>query len=86
MFGTEKKEAKKDAAAKIDYVIKVEAARTTKNDAIIIVEFKDYEGDLIARQNGDWTCNGKSIKGGNGGKSVFGMVQLQSAIIQIVLG
>ena len=42
-----------------------------KNDAIIIVEFKDYEGHLIARQNGDWTCDGKAIKGGSGGKTVY---------------
>lgn len=46
MFGTEKKEAKKDAAAKIDYVIKVEAARTTKNDAIIMVDL-DVNGVKI---------------------------------------
>ena len=42
-----------------------------KQDAIVIVEFKDYEGNLEARQNGDWTCNGKVIKGGSGAKSVF---------------
>lgn len=46
MFGTEKKEAKKDAAAKVDYVIKVEAARTTKNDAIIMVDL-DVNGVKI---------------------------------------
>lgn len=46
MFGTEKKEAKKDAANKIDYVIKVEAARTTKNDAIIMVDL-DVNGVKI---------------------------------------
>lgn len=46
MFGTEKKEAKKDAANKVDYVIKVEAARTTKNDAIIMVDL-DVNGVKI---------------------------------------
>lgn len=46
MFGTEKKEAKKDAAEKIDYVIKVEAARTTKNDAIIMLDL-DVNGVKI---------------------------------------
>lgn len=46
MFGTEKKEAKKDAAEKIDYVIKVEAVRTTKNDAIIMVDL-DVNGVKI---------------------------------------
>jgi hypothetical protein len=56
-----------------------------KNDAIIIVEFKDYEGDLIARQNGDWTCNGKSIKGGNGGKSVFEQLRKNQRILRKVI-
>lgn len=46
MFGTEKKEAKKDAAAKVDYVIKVEAARTTKNEAIVMVDL-DVNGVKI---------------------------------------
>lgn len=46
MFGTEKKEAKKDAATKIDYVIKVEAVRSTKNDAIIMVDL-DVNGVKI---------------------------------------
>lgn len=46
MFGTEKKEAKKEAANKVDYVIKVEAARTTKNDAIIMVDL-DVNGVKI---------------------------------------
>ena len=46
MFGTEKKKAKKEAANKVDYVIKVEAARTTKNDAIIMVDL-DVNGVKI---------------------------------------
>lgn len=38
MFGTNK-EAKKEAASnKVDYVIEVEAARATKNDAIVMVD------------------------------------------------
>lgn len=46
MFGTnEKKEVKKDAA-KIDYKIKVEAARATKNDSIIMVDL-DVNGVKI---------------------------------------
>lgn len=46
MFGTnEKKEVKKDAA-KIDYNIKVEAARATKNDSIIMVDL-DVNGVKI---------------------------------------
>ena len=46
MFGTEKKEVKKDAAEKVDYIIKVEAARATKNDSIIMVDL-DVNGVKI---------------------------------------
>ena len=56
-----------------------------KNDAIIIVEFKDYEGNLIARQNGDWTCDGKAIKGGNGGKSVFEQLRKNQRILRRII-
>lgn len=45
MFGTNK-EVKKEAASKVDYIIKVEAARTTKNDAIIMIDL-DVNGIKI---------------------------------------
>ena len=45
MFDT-KKEAKKDAAEKVLYKIKVEAARATKNDSIIMVDL-DVNGIKI---------------------------------------
>lgn len=39
MFGTKKEvEKKADAAEKIDFNIKVEAARTTKNDSIVMID------------------------------------------------
>jgi superfamily I DNA/RNA helicase len=56
-----------------------------KSDAIIIVEFKDYEGGLVARQNGDWTCDGKAIKGGSGGKSVFEQLRKNQRILRRVI-
>lgn len=46
-----------------------------KNDAVIIVEFKDYSGSLMARQNGDWTCDHLSIHGGSNNKTVFRQLQ-----------
>ena len=60
MFGTEKKEAKKDAAAKVDYVIKVEASRTTKNDAIIMVDLNrlKYVNDTYGHEKGDFYIKG----------------------------
>ena len=45
MFGTNK-EVKKDAAEKIEYIIKVEAARATKNDSIVMVDL-DVNGVKI---------------------------------------
>lgn len=46
MFGTEKKEVKKATADKVEYKISVEAARTTKNDAIIMIDL-DVNGIKI---------------------------------------
>lgn len=45
MFGTNK-EVKKDAAEKVEYIIKVEAARATKNDSIVMVDL-DVNGVKI---------------------------------------
>lgn len=36
-----------------------------KKDAIIAIEFKNYGGKIIANENGEWTCDGKTIKGGS---------------------
>ena len=36
-----------------------------KKDAIIVIEFKNYGGKVIANENGEWICNGKAIKGGS---------------------
>lgn len=36
-----------------------------KKDAIISIEFKNYGGNVIANENGEWTCDGKIIKGGS---------------------
>ena len=46
MFGTEKKEVKKEAANKVDYVIKVDKVIKTKNDSILILNL-DVNGVLI---------------------------------------
>lgn len=59
MFGTEKKEAKQDA--KRSYEIKVDAARATKNDAIVMVDL-DVNGvkikscmlkEIIVKEDGE---------------------------------
>lgn len=38
MFGTNKKEKKTEAAETLDFNIKVESARTTKNDSIVMID------------------------------------------------
>ena len=55
MFGTEKKEVKKEAAEKVPYNITVDAVRSTKNDKILML-------DLIV--NGIWikSCMLKEVE------------------------
>lgn len=36
-----------------------------KKDAIVVIELKNYGGKVIANENGEWTCDGKVIKGGS---------------------
>lgn len=36
-----------------------------KKDAIISIEFKNYGGNVIANENGEWKCDGEIIKGGS---------------------
>lgn len=46
-----------------------------KQDAIIIVEFKNYGGKIIVRENGDSEMsNGTVIKGGGSGKTLYQQV------------
>ena len=52
-----------------------------KNDAIIAVEFKNYGGKITASENGDWTSDGKVIKGGSR-KSVYQQARVNHAAIR----
>lgn len=45
-------------------------ALVIKNDGIIAIEFKNYGGQIVAVENGDWTADGKKINGGSG-KTVY---------------
>lgn len=36
-----------------------------KKDAIISIEFKNYGGKIVANENGEWTADGVTIKGGS---------------------
>ena len=52
-----------------------------KHDAIIAVEFKNYGGKIIAKENGDWTANGVIIKGGSR-KTVYQQARVNHAAIK----
>lgn len=46
-----------------------------KEDAIIILELKDHSGKIVARMNGEWTCDGEVVRGGSN-KTVFEQIQV----------
>ncbi len=46
-----------------------------KEDAIIILELKDHSGRIVARMNGEWTCEGEVVRGGSN-KTVFEQIQV----------
>lgn len=52
-----------------------------KKDAIIAIEFKNYGGKVIANENGEWTCDGKVIKGGCR-KTVLQQARINHSIIK----
>lgn len=52
-----------------------------KRDAIIAVEFKNYGGKIIANENGEWTCDGKVIKGGSR-KTVLQQARINHSIVK----
>lgn len=52
-----------------------------KKDAIIVVEFKNYGGKVVANENGDWICEGKMIKGGSH-KTVLQQARINHSIVK----
>lgn len=52
-----------------------------KKDAIIAIEFKNYGGNVIASENGEWKCDGKSIKGGSR-KTVLQQARINHSIVK----
>ena len=66
MFGTNK-EVKKDAAAKVKYIIKVEAARATKNDEIVMVDLdvNDIKINSCMLKEATVTKDGEKYKKGD---------------------
>ena len=52
-----------------------------KKDAIISIEFKNYGGNVVANENGEWTCNGKIIKGGSR-KTVLQQARINHSIVK----
>lgn len=52
-----------------------------KNDAIIAIEFKNYGGNIVAVENGDWKSNGTIIKGGSR-KTVYQQARVNHAALK----
>lgn len=52
-----------------------------KKDAIMAIEFKNYGGKVIANENGEWTCDGKVIKGGSR-KTVLQQALINHSIVK----
>lgn len=56
-------------------------ALVIKKDAIIAIEFKNYGGNVIANENGAWTCDGTIIKGGSR-KTVLQQARINHSIVK----
>lgn len=52
-----------------------------KKDAIISIEFKNYGSKVVANENGEWTCDGKTIKGGSR-KTVLQQARINHSIVK----
>lgn len=52
-----------------------------KHDAIIAIEFKNYGGNVIATENGEWTANGVPIRGGSR-KTVYQQARINHAALK----
>ena len=52
-----------------------------KHDAIVAIEFKNYGGNIVATENGDWTANGVIVKGGSR-KTVYQQARINHAAIK----
>ena len=52
-----------------------------KKDAIIAIEFKNYGGHIIANENGEWTSDGKTIRGGSR-KTVLQQARINHTIVK----
>ena len=52
-----------------------------KRDAIIVIEFKNYGGHIVANENGEWVADGAIIKGGSR-KTVLQQARINHSIIK----
>lgn len=52
-----------------------------KKDAIVSIEFKNYGGNVVANENGEWTADGVAIKGGSR-KTVFQQARINHTIVK----
>lgn len=50
-------------------------ALVIKQDSITVIEFKNYGGEILFSENGDWIADNKIIAGGSGGKNPYHQVK-----------
>ena len=55
--------------------VELDALLVTRG-GIRILEFKNWGGSIVARENGDWKSDGMIIEGGAGGKTPYGQIRL----------
>lgn len=56
-------------------------ALSIKKDAIIVIEFKNYGGKIVANENGEWTADGVTIKGGSR-KTVLQQARINHSVVK----
>ena len=56
-----------------------------KRNAITVIEFKNYGGEVKAAENGDWKCGEVVIKGGSGSKNPYLQVKLNKTGLYKIL-
>jgi hypothetical protein len=61
-------------------------ALIVKNNAIIIVDFKNFGGDLEFSENGVWKCDGLTVKGGNSRNPFLQLRSNKFALLEYVKG
>ena len=64
--------------------VELDALLATRH-GFLILEFKNWGGHIMARENGQWLADGKTIKGGMGNKSPFTQARINRSRVSLGL-